>query len=468
MAASGWRRLRGVRVRTTVVATLVVAAALALGGALLVIEQRRALTRDVATTARLRAQDVAALLTDAAVPNQITVPSEDQSLVQVVDVSTGRVVVASGNVQGEQRISTAVPRPGSFTSRNVDQLPVGDSSFRVVAHTVSLPAGTFVVYAAASLKPVAESTQTLVRLLGTGLPVLLALVAAMTWIVAGWALRPVERIRSELAAIGDRELHRRVPEPGTGDEIDRLSRTMNAMVARIEDATARQRRFVADASHELRSPLTAIRSQLEVDLAHPQRADWRTTEQDVLDETARLQRLVDDLLVLAQSDTGTLPMRLEAVDLDDIVLDEARRLRARGRVVVDLAGLSGGQVTGDADQLRRVLRNLLDNAERHAASAVCVELREADTTAELAVTDDGRGIPPDQQALIFERFTRLDNARSRGAGGTGLGLAIAREIVVAHGGTLTLADTETGTTFVVTLPAADAWPAGRHAGAASD
>jgi signal transduction histidine kinase len=436
------------------VATLVVAAALALGGLLLVISQRQSLTRDVTTTARLRAADVSSLLASAPVPRQITVPNDERSLVQVVDPATGRVVAASPNIEGEQPISRDVPAVGGFTSRTVGRLPIGDSSFRVVAHTVTLPSGRFVIYAAASLAPVNQSTNTLVRLLATGLPILLVLVAGTVWVVTGWALRPVERVRSEVAEIGDRELHRRVPEPGTGDEIDRLSRTMNAMLARLEGASARQRRFVADASHELRSPLTAIRSQLEVDLAHPQGANWKTTERDVLDETVRMQRLVDDLLVLAQSDADRQHVRRERVDLDDLVLDETRALQARGRVVMDLTGMSGGQVLGDADQLRRVLRNLLDNAERHANGVVCVQLHETDATVELTVTDDGAGIPPDQRARVFDRFARLDHARTRDAGGTGLGLAIARDIVVAHGGTLTIPDTETGTTFLVALPAA--------------
>jgi signal transduction histidine kinase len=436
------------------VATLVVAAALALGGVLLVISQRQSLTRDVTTTARLRAADVSSLLASAPVPRQITVPNDERSLVQVVDPATGRVVAASPNIEGEQPISRDVPAVGGFTSRTVGQLPIGESSFRVVAHTVTLPSGRFVIYAAASLAPVNQSTNTLVRLLATGLPILLVLVAGTVWVVTGWALRPVERVRSEVAEIGDRELHRRVPEPGTGDEIDRLSRTMNAMLARLEGASARQRRFVADASHELRSPLTAIRSQLEVDLAHPQGANWKTTERDVLDETVRMQRLVDDLLVLAQSDAERQHVRRERVDLDDLVLDETRALQARGRVVMDLTGMSGGQVLGDADQLRRVLRNLLDNAERHANGLVRVQLHETDATVELAVTDDGAGIPPDQRARVFDRFARLDHARTRDAGGTGLGLAIARDIVVAHGGTLTIPETETGTTFLLTLPAA--------------
>jgi signal transduction histidine kinase len=399
-------------------------------------------------------QDVSALLSNTRVPSQITVPSDERSLVQVVDASTGRVVAGSSNIEGEPRISRDVPAVGSFTSRTVSGLPVGNSSFRVVAHTVSLPTGRFVVYAAQSLAPVDESTQTLVRLLATGLPMLLLLVAGTVWGVTSWSLGPVERVRSEVAEIGDRDLHRRVPEPGTGDEIDRLARTMNAMLTRIEDAAARQRRFVADASHELRSPLTAIRSQLEVDLAHPRRAQWETTEQDVLDEAARMQRLVDDLLVLARSDAGRLPLRHERVDLDDLVLEEARALQARGRVVVDLNGMSGGQVIGDPDHLRRVVRNLLDNAERHAIGAVRVQLHQTDASVDLAITDDGPGIPPDQRAQVFERFARLDDARARDIGGTGLGLAIAREIVVAHDGTLTIPHSDIGTTFLLTLPAA--------------
>jgi signal transduction histidine kinase len=455
MAADRRRRWRSVRLRTTAAATVVVAVALVVGAALLVVQERRSLTRDVTTTARLRAQDVATLLANSPPPHTLNVPSDDQSLVQVVDVRTGAVVAATGNIEEEARIWTAVPALGQFTARSVSHLPVGDSSFRIVAHTVDWPGGRVVIYAAASLTPVRHSTTTLIRLLAVGLPLLLALVAGVTWIVTGWALRPVERIRRAAAAIGDRDLDRRVPEPGTGDEIDRLSHTMNAMLGRIENAAARQRRFVADASHELRSPLTGIRSQLEVDLAHPEGADWRQSGQDVLDETIRLQRLVDDLLVLAQSDTDSLPTRRSPVDLDDLVLDETRPLRARGRVAIDLTHVSGGQVLGDADQLRRVLRNLLDNAERHAAGVVRVSVRENDTSVEVEVTDDGPGIPPEQRGAVFERFTRLDNARARSVGGTGLGLAIAREIVEHHGGTLTLSEQTTGATFVVTLPAAN-------------
>ena len=292
----------------------------------------------------------------------------------------------------------------------------------------------------------------LVRLLLTGLPMLLVLVGTTTWIFTGRALQPVTAIRKEVEEIGAQDLHRRVPEPKTADEIGRLANTMNAMLSRLEDATNRQRRFVADASHELRSPLTGIRAQLEVDLAHPERADWQATERDVLDDAVRLQRLVDDLLTLATTDSSALDSsHRQPVDLDEIVLTEARRLRSRTTHHIDTAGVSGAQFDANADQLIRAVRNLLDNAARYARSTVTVTLRESDTGIELKVTDDGPGIPIEQRNQIFERFTRLDDARAREGGGAGLGLAITREVVVAHGGSIEVVNTP-GACFTITLP----------------
>ena len=184
----------------------------------------------------------------------------------------------------------------------------------------------YTVYVARSLEPVEDSEDALIRLLAAGLPLLLLVVGVTTWFVTGRALRPVDAIREQVESIGVEALDRRVPAPNTDDEIGRLARTMNAMLARLEDATMRQQRFVADASHELRTPLTSIRSQLEVDLAHPDRADWQVTERAVLDDTVQLQRLVTDLLALASiASPSAAEARHELVDLDDIVLAEARR-----------------------------------------------------------------------------------------------------------------------------------------------
>jgi signal transduction histidine kinase len=337
-------------------------------------------------------------------------------------------------------------------TRTIRHFPVGDTPFLVVAHRVSTPQTAYTMYVAGSLESVQNSTDSLTRLLLLGLPIMLLFVGVITWVVTGRALHPVAAIRAEVEAIGAEDLHRRVPEPGTSDEISRLAHTMNAMLARLQDATERQRRFVADASHELRSPLTGIRTQLEVDLAHPERADWQATERDVLDDTIRLQRLVDDLLVLARTDASTSDLsHREPVDLDEIVLMEARRLRSRTERQVDTAGVSGAQINGNHDQLTRAVRNLLDNAARHATSTVTITLQETDAATTLVVADDGPGIPTHQQAGLFERFSRLDDARDRDAGGSGLGLAITHDVVTSHGGTITL-ENRHGARFTIAFP----------------
>lgn len=266
---------------------------------------------------------------------------------------------------------------------------------------------------------------------------------------------PVEAIRREVASIGGSDLHRRVPAGEGNDEIARLARTMNDMLERVEDASVRQQRFVADASHELRSPLARMRSELEVDLAHSEGADLTATHHRVLAETAGLQRLVDDLLHLARSDAGRVDIRREPVDLDDVVLSQARRLRLSNRIVVDLGQVSAAQVLGDRELLTRAVQNLADNAARHARTRVSFALNEVGGRAVLAISDDGPGIPIDEHERVFERFSRLDQARTYKDGGAGLGLAIARDIIVRHEGTIRIdRDHNPGARLVVDLPAA--------------
>jgi signal transduction histidine kinase len=445
------RRFSTVRVRITAAAVLVVGLALAVGAAWLVSAHRDSLTQNVETAARLRSRDIAAAIDDGEFPDTLAVPRGEDNLIQVVDTG-GRVVAASANVHGDPRIGKVEPPAGEYAAWSVDHLADGDGPFRVVARRVTTKAGTFTVYVAGSLEGVDDSTSSLVRLLLIGLPALLVLVGATTWVVTGRALRPVEAMRREVEVIGAEDLHRRVPESGTPDEIGRLAHTMNAMLGRLENATDRQRRFVADASHELRSPLTGIRAQLEVDLAHPERADWETTERDVLDDAIRMQRLVDDLLTLATADAAPPDAsHREPVDLDELVLQEARRLRSRTEHRIDTTGVSGAQLDANPDQLVRAVRNLLDNATRHARTLVTVTLQESDTAVVLTVADDGPGIPPEARDRVFERFTRLDGARDRDEGGTGLGLAITQEVVTAHGGTIAVDDVP-GARFTISFP----------------
>jgi signal transduction histidine kinase len=443
------RRATGsVQFRVTALAVLAVAAVLVATGVGLVVAQRRLLTANVEYALRLGADDLAARV--AAGPVGGTITGIESSTAQVV-TPDGRVLAASADVRGLAPIGQPPPAGHRQSIRTVTSVPGDSIRFRLLSRRVDGRDGPVVLHVASALDDVEESTRVLATTLTVAIPALTAVLAALIWTLVGRTLRPVEAIRAEVAAIGGADLHRRVPRPDGDDEIARLARTMNAMLDRVEDATGRQQRFVADASHELRSPLTRIRSELEVDLAHPDTAALAATQRSVLEETVALQRLVEDLLHLARSDAGALTTRRELVDLDDIVLRAAARLRADGRVKVDISAVSAAQVHGDPDQLARTVRNLTDNAARHADSTVTLTLTERDHTAVLSVADDGPGIPADQHDRVFERFTRLDEART--TGGTGLGLAITREIVRRHHGTIAVDPSHhPGTRFVVTLP----------------
>jgi signal transduction histidine kinase len=310
--------------------------------------------------------------------------------------------------------------------------------------------GTLTLVAERSLEEVDRSVDSVTRVLVVGVPFLIGLVAALTWWLTGRALRPVEAIRAETTAITGSTIHRRVPEPETDDEIGRLARTMNSMLDRLEDSSLRQRRFVSDASHELRSPVASIRTQLEVALRKPD-ADWPSVAAKVLAEDERLDAAVTELLELARAQEGA---QLEPVDvdLDEVVLEQTHRAY---RVPVDTSHVSAGRVHGSAPQLARAVRNLLDNAARHARSRVSVTLATRAGNVVLTIDDDGPGVPVDERQRVFERFTRLDEGRARDAGGVGLGLPIVRAIVDRHAGTVIVDDAPSGgARFVVRLPAA--------------
>ncbi len=284
-----------------------------------------------------------------------------------------------------------------------------------------------------------------------GVPVVVLDIGLVAWLVVGRALRPVEAIRRRVTEIRGGALDRRVPEPSGDDEIARLARTMNEMLDRLETSAERQRQFVSDASHELRSPIASIRTQLEVAAAHPVGTDWVDVAGGVLEESHRMERLVDDLLALARADEGVVRRRTEVVDLGEVVLSELERVEG---LQIDSSGVSAHRVSGDALALRRVVRNLLDNAARHATATVAVRVSAAGEFVVVEVEDDGSGIDESDRERIFERFARLQEGRARDAGGTGLGLAVVREIVAAHGGTVRVADgTMGGALFEVRLPA---------------
>jgi signal transduction histidine kinase len=460
------RILSTVRARTVLVGVVVVGVALAVGAFGLVSLLRGSMTEGVETTARAQLNDVVSILRLGQLPAQL--PSGRGDTFTQVVASDGKVIATSATLLATTPMSNLHPGEEGLVIHTIPTLTgirlegVNDSDgpYLLVAQSFPAPVGSGVagpvtVYVAATLHPVVEATNTVSLALTAGLPVLVLLVAALIWILGGRALRPVEAIRAEVADITGRDLHRRVPEPSTNDEVALLARTMNQMLDRLEGSASAQRRFVADASHELRSPLAALRATLEVAAAHPGDRSLPQAVSEALDETTRLQRLVDDLLALASMSEPGRDEPREEVDLDEIVLREARATRATSRVTLDLGKVSAGRVVGDRDKLARVVRNLLDNAQRHASSRVAVELVTAGDIVMLAVQDDGGGIPPGERHRIFERFARLDEARGQDAGGTGLGLAISKEIVTAHRGIIQVVDSPVGARFEIRFRAVE-------------
>ncbi|MFD5639867.1 sensor histidine kinase [Streptomyces sp. NPDC127077] len=313
---------------------------------------------------------------------------------------------------------------------------------------------TVLVHAGASLAARESAVRSAAVAMLAGLPLVLLVVGGVTWLVTRRALAPVEGIRREMAAItASEDLSRRVPEPASHDEVARLARTTNETLTALEAAVDRQRRFVADASHELRSPIASLRTQLEVGSAHPQLLDVPGAVKD----TERLQHLAADLLLLARLDAGERPGQ-GPVDLGELVREEAEHRPAeRAAVSFHTDGLL--HVAGSRGQLVRVIGNLLDNAQRHARDEVVVRVERRGDRIVLTVADDGDGVPAVERERIFERFVRLDDARTRDDGGAGLGLAIARDVARRHGGTLTAGEAPAGgALFELCLPAAPALP----------
>nr|WP_255426928.1 ATP-binding protein [Pseudonocardia sp. C8] len=328
------------------------------------------------------------------------------------------------------------------------------------------------IYAAQELGPVHDAVETVGWLVAGGVPVLVLIAGFFTYLFAGSALRPVEQMRARVAGMTDKDLSQRVPEPAARDEVGRLARTMNQMLGRLESSQATQRRFVADASHELRSPLATVSTGLELlGTGMPEGSADRATVDTLRGETTRLTGLVEGLLFLARADERGLVPRREEVDLDEIA--EAERVRPSGETAVAVRVTTEPvRVVGDRGQLVRVVRNLVDNAKRHARSTVAVSVRAADGVAVIDVDDDGNGVPEADRSRVFERFVRLDEARSRGDGGSGLGLSIVSELVAAHGGTVAALESPElgGARFRVTVPATAPDPdgAGNRAPAAVD
>jgi signal transduction histidine kinase len=441
-----------VRVRITVAAVLVTAVAVGTAGWLLVRSVEDAQVREIRHDVNAYLDQVAGRLEQGQDPHEAVRATDGSSLPARLTVTdeSGQVVASSPE---------PVDDGGGGDGPAGDEIPRRDEVIlapdETLTRTVETPDGELTITADAPVDQVARNVDALTERLAVGLPALVALVGVIAWVLVGRALRPVEAMRAEVERITGSTMHRRVPDPPTDDEVGRLARTLNTMLDRLEVAAAQQRRFVSDASHELRSPVASLRAGLEVARAKPGPAGWPTRVDSLLAEESRLESLLDDLLLLAAHDeNGTITAPARPVNLTALAIEEGRRPRRVPVLVQTPANNAAVMVAGAQPQLARALSNLVDNAAHHATSVVQISVSNDGDTARLVVDDDGPGIPPSDRERVFERFTRLDDSRARHDGGSGLGLAVVRSILTTHHGTIRVDDGSlSGARFVAELPA---------------
>jgi signal transduction histidine kinase len=447
LSPSNW----GIPARSAAVSAMVVFVAVTVAGAGLVAVLYNSLLNGVDDAAAGRVGDVVAGL-HSDIPTDLdgALLATDQRIVAV------QIVAMDGKVKlGSQSASDTplVPVTDVTTSLRAGT-PVGptpDNDLRVSSQLAESPNGRYAVLVAGGSEGAESTAATVAMLLAIAAPIVIGVAAAASYRLVKRSLRSVDAIRVRVAEISSSHLAERVPVPANRDEISALATTMNEMLARVEAGHTAQRRFVGDASHELRSPLATIISVLEVGEAHPELLDEDLTG-TLLPEAYRMQALLEDLLMLARADERGLALGNDEVPLDVIAESEGARLRRETRLDVH-TDITPTRLVGDIGGVLRVLRNLVDNAARHASSRIEIAVEKRAGDAILVVADDGPGIPESERLHVFDRFVRLDSDRARSGGGAGLGLAIVAEIVAAHGGTIVVDERAGGGTRVtVTLP----------------
>jgi signal transduction histidine kinase len=375
-------------------------------------------------------------------------PYYHTNAIQVLN-EVGAPVASTPQLVGKPPIAHFRPGPHIVSERRVLCPPSGlDRCETVVSATVPHTGGDWTIYATTTVVPWYLGWRAVTFCIGLS-AVAVALTGFATRRTVNKTLEPIMAMRKQFTEIEATDMSRRLPVPEANDEFRSLTRATNALLDRLEGSVKQLQRFTSDASHDLRSPITAMRAGLEEALLHPDETDWPKTAQGVLDSLDRLQAIVTDLLTLARLDAGG-PHELDSIDLPGLVSAELKRYERGKEVKTDFQP----QVTvvGDRLRLNRLLTNLLDNAERHAKSQIKVSVRADGEYAILEVQDDGVGIAPEDRDVVFQRFARLEAARHKDVNGTGLGLPIAREIANAHGGSLTIEDSPVGARFVCRLP----------------
>jgi heavy metal sensor kinase len=419
------------RVRLTLVFAVALAVVLAATGFFLHYRLATSLDRTIDQGLHARAADVAALVQQADLSDSA---AANQGLTQVLD-RRGRIYDATPSLRGSPVLNHAEFQRALQGRVVVPRAEVAGEETRLLATPVRAQDRQLVVVVGASLAARDQALANLRQELLVGGPIALLLASLIGYLVAGAALRPVERMRARAAEISARDLSERLPVPEAQDEIGALGATLNELLARMETAMRHERQFVADASHELRTPLALLRAEVELALEAPRTEhELRAALNSVGEEADRLSQLAEDLLLLARLDEGALPLRTESIDLGALLDGIAHRFGRRAtaasrRIETDGRGI---EIEGDRLRLEQALGNLVENALRHGAGTIRIFGVERDGLVEIHVLDEGEGVPAAFAARAFERFTRADEARS--GPGAGLGLAIVQAVSEAHGG----------------------------------
>ena len=448
-----------IRARLTLIFVLVIALVLVATGVVIVVFYRHSTTAEASSRVTRAIAQIQVSEARDIVPGvrPLELKTADNVVIQVTNLADNTVWAASSEIYNYPVIShevASVDAPNGYLVRQlawVKDSPLQGQLSLAQAQTITTARGLGLVVGFIDGQSIARSNHLLLVILSLAVPLLLLVVAFVVWFAVGQTLRPVEAIRRRVATIAANDLTERVPETGGDDEVARMARTLNAMLDRLQKSTRVQQEFVSNASHELRSPLTTLLATVDRASNHLEDTDWAEFTETIRREGRRIDSLVDDLFFLARSDERREEMRREEVDLDDILEEEARRVRQLTNLQISTSGVQPARVWGDPAMIHRLVRNVVDNAVRFANEEVSFATRYVGPMAEICVHDDGTGVDVANSERLFQRFVRTDAARSRTLGGTGLGLPIVAEIAQRHGGEARFITVESGSTMRIRL-----------------
>ncbi len=445
------RRELSIRARLTLFFVASIAVVLTFTGVALVSLVHRTLEHNAGSqVVSAMAQTEAQLATQHLGERVVSLPMHGDVVVQVTNPAGTRVWAASSAIIDAPVLARA--RPSIAASTGYDVVASTGARARTVlsqlsqglAQSLVTSRGPGLIFGYVYGTSINHSVGVLLASVAVSFPLLLLLSGGLIWLGIGLALAPVESIRRRVDAIAARDLSERVPLTGGDDEIARLARTVNEMLDRLEVSSTFQQEFVSNASHELRSPLTTLLATAQRAADDPARADWPTVAEVILREGRRLDGLIDNLFWLARHDERRLEVRRVDVDLDDILFEEATRIRTIHELEVDTSEVQPTRVMGDPDLFKRMIRNVVDNAARYAHHELRLASSYDGDSAVVRVADDGDGVDVATSARFFERFVRADPARTRQSGGTGLGLSIVTDIVRRYGGAARFVEVASG------------------------